>query len=214
MSAVITWRGRVLGSVQESPPSSETKVGGVALADPPGLGVRAEAAMSFGLEAYSARNGSASCQVSPESETGIRSTTRTPAGLAGGCGTSRSAPLQATNRATATAIDRARISRQDNGSPRRRSYGANGMASVGTFSWGGAYGSGYSVDPVEHLVIVFMINQLPNRTDIGGRVSPPVYQARVTSRAPPHPPEARNPSPGSPPARCNPPPPCSRHPTR
>src|SRR3989442_4148511 len=158
MSAVITWRGRVLGSVQESPPSSETKVGGVGVADRPGLGVKAEAAMSFGLEAYSARNGSASCQVSPESETGIRSTTRTPAGLAGGCGTSRSAPLQATNRATATAIDRARISRQDNGSPRRRSYGSNGMASVGTFSWPGAYGSGYSRGPAATPATAFRTN--------------------------------------------------------
>src|SRR5256885_6722833 len=59
-------------------------------------------------------------------------------------------------------------------------YGANGMASVGTFSWGGAYGSGYSVDPVEHLVIVFMINQLPNRTDIGGEVSTLVFPALLT----------------------------------
>jgi len=56
------------------------------------------------------------------------------------------------------------------------------MASVGTFSWGGAYGSGYSVDPVEHLVIVFMINQLPNRTDIAGKFPTLVYQALVTSR--------------------------------
>ena len=61
-------------------------------------------------------------------------------------------------------------------------YGANGMASVGTFSWGGAYGSGYSVDPVEHLVIVFMINQLPNRSDIAGKFPTLVYQALVTSR--------------------------------
>jgi CubicO group peptidase (beta-lactamase class C family) len=63
-------------------------------------------------------------------------------------------------------------------------YGASGMASVGTFSWGGAYGSGYSVDPVEHLVIVFMINQLPNRTDIGGKFPTLVYQALMTSRGP------------------------------
>src|SRR6267378_3267240 len=63
-------------------------------------------------------------------------------------------------------------------------YGASGMASVGTFSWGGAYGSGYSVDPVEHLVIVFMINQLPNRTDIGGKFPTLVYQALMTSRRP------------------------------
>src|SRR6266567_2316054 len=61
-------------------------------------------------------------------------------------------------------------------------YGANGMASVGTFSWGGAYGSQYAVDPVEHLVIVFMINQLPNRADIGGKFPTLVYQALVTRR--------------------------------
>jgi len=58
-------------------------------------------------------------------------------------------------------------------------YGANGMASVGTFSWGGAYGSAYYVDPVEHLVIVFMVNQLPNRTDIAGKFPTLVYQALV-----------------------------------
>src|SRR6266699_1687919 len=61
-------------------------------------------------------------------------------------------------------------------------YGANGMASVGTFSWGGAYGSQYAVDPVEHLVIVFMINQLPNRADIGGKFPTLVYQALDTRR--------------------------------
>jgi len=61
-------------------------------------------------------------------------------------------------------------------------YGANGMASVGTFSWGGAYGSVYYVDPIEHLVIVFMINQLPNRADIAWKFPTLVYQALVTSR--------------------------------
>jgi CubicO group peptidase (beta-lactamase class C family) len=61
-------------------------------------------------------------------------------------------------------------------------YGAGGMASVGTFSWGGAYGSGYSVDPVEHLVVVFMINQLPNHTDIAAKFPTLVYQALVGSR--------------------------------
>src|SRR5947208_15604259 len=63
MSAVIDSLGRVLRSVQESPPSSETKIGAVALADPPGLGVKADAARSCGLEADSARNGSACCHV-------------------------------------------------------------------------------------------------------------------------------------------------------
>src|SRR5881394_2649349 len=61
-------------------------------------------------------------------------------------------------------------------------YGASGMASVGAFSWGGAYGSAYYVDPAEHLVIVFMINQLPNRTDIAGKFPTLVYQALVASR--------------------------------
>lgn len=60
-------------------------------------------------------------------------------------------------------------------------YGVSGggMASVGTFEWGGAYGSAYYVDPVEHLVIVFMINQLPNRTDIADKFPTLVYQALV-----------------------------------
>jgi CubicO group peptidase (beta-lactamase class C family) len=61
-------------------------------------------------------------------------------------------------------------------------YGANGMASVGTFGWGGAYGSSYDVDPVEHLVIVFMINQLPNQADIAAKFPTLVYQALVTRR--------------------------------
>src|SRR5256885_538699 len=107
ISAVIDWLGRVLRSVQESPPSSETKMGAVALAEPPGFGVKAEAAMSFGFEAYSARNGSASCQVSPLSETGIKSTTRTPASLpVGPWPIGRS---QATHSPTAAAITPARM---------------------------------------------------------------------------------------------------------
>src|SRR5256885_532064 len=128
ISAVIVWLGRVLRSVQESPPSSETKMGAVALAEPPGFGVKAEAAMRRGFEAYRARNGSASCPLSPLSEGGGKSTTRTPARLAGGFGTSRSDPLPATHRATPTVITLARIahappgfaaargSREDNGS--------------------------------------------------------------------------------------------------
>jgi CubicO group peptidase (beta-lactamase class C family) len=61
-------------------------------------------------------------------------------------------------------------------------YGASGMASVGTFEWGGAYGSTYKVDPKEHLVIVFMINQLPNRADVSAKFSTLVYQALVESK--------------------------------
>jgi CubicO group peptidase (beta-lactamase class C family) len=59
-------------------------------------------------------------------------------------------------------------------------YGAFDLTSVGTFHWGGAYGSAYYVDPAEHLVIVFMMNQLPNRTDVMTKFPTLVYQALVT----------------------------------
>ena len=57
--------------------------------------------------------------------------------------------------------------------------GADGLASVGTWGWGGAYGSIYKVDPKEHLVMVFMIQQLPNRADINSKFPTLVYQALV-----------------------------------
>jgi CubicO group peptidase (beta-lactamase class C family) len=57
--------------------------------------------------------------------------------------------------------------------------GADGMKSVGSFGWGGAYGSNYFVDPVERLVVVFMINQMPMRADAASRFSTMVYQALV-----------------------------------
>jgi CubicO group peptidase (beta-lactamase class C family) len=58
-------------------------------------------------------------------------------------------------------------------------YGANGMTSIGSFGWGGAYGSAYWVDPRERLVGVFMIQQLPNSSDVGGKFPTLVYQALV-----------------------------------
>ena len=61
-------------------------------------------------------------------------------------------------------------------------YGANGVTSVGSFNWGGAYGSTYWVDPREGLVGVFMIQQLPNRSDVAGKFSTLVYQALVETR--------------------------------
>ena len=57
--------------------------------------------------------------------------------------------------------------------------GADGLAPVGAYGWGGAYGSGYQVDPKDHLTMVFMINQLPNSSDIGGKFRTLVYQALV-----------------------------------
>ena len=62
-------------------------------------------------------------------------------------------------------------------------YGASGMASVGSFGWGGAYASIYKVDPAEKLVIVFMINQLPNRSDVASKFPTLVYQALVGARS-------------------------------
>ena len=53
----------------------------------------------------------------------------------------------------------------------------------GSFGWGGAYGSNYMVDPVERLVVVFMINQMPNRSDVASKFPTLVYQA-LTDLAP------------------------------
>ena len=56
-------------------------------------------------------------------------------------------------------------------------FGANGMSSVGAFGWGGAYGSAYRVDPEARLVMVLMIQLVPNATDIGQVFPTLVYQA-------------------------------------
>ena len=61
-------------------------------------------------------------------------------------------------------------------------YGGDGMTSVGSAHWGGAYASVYYIDPAEHLVIVFMMNQLPNSSDIRDKFQTMIYQALVTSR--------------------------------
>ena len=61
--------------------------------------------------------------------------------------------------------------------------GAGGrVESVGTFGWGGAYGSRYLVDPAERMVLVFMLQQLPNRSSLAGRFPMLVYQALVEPR--------------------------------
>jgi CubicO group peptidase (beta-lactamase class C family) len=56
-------------------------------------------------------------------------------------------------------------------------YGASGMASVGSFGWGGAYGTLYQVDRQAHLVTVLMIQLMPNKTDIQQKFMTTVYQA-------------------------------------
>jgi CubicO group peptidase (beta-lactamase class C family) len=56
-------------------------------------------------------------------------------------------------------------------------YGAKGMDSVGAYGWGGAYGSVYRVDPASGLVMVLMIQLMPNSTDIRDVFPTLVYQA-------------------------------------
>ena len=59
--------------------------------------------------------------------------------------------------------------------------GADGFKSVGAYGWGGAYGSNYTVDPKERLVIVFMMQQLPNSSDVSSRFMNLVYQSLIPS---------------------------------
>ena len=56
-------------------------------------------------------------------------------------------------------------------------FGANGMQSEGSFGWGGAYGSVYRIDPDEKLVMVLMIQLIPNGSDIREAFPNLVYQA-------------------------------------
>ncbi|HEV3060949.1 MAG TPA: serine hydrolase domain-containing protein [Vicinamibacterales bacterium] len=56
-------------------------------------------------------------------------------------------------------------------------YGANGMDSVGAFGWSGAYGTTYRVDPKAHLVMVMMVQMLPNTSGLAERFNALVYQS-------------------------------------
>jgi CubicO group peptidase (beta-lactamase class C family) len=57
--------------------------------------------------------------------------------------------------------------------------GGNGLDPVGAYGWGGAYGSVYRVDPSAGLVMVLMLNQIPNATDIRSKFQTLVHQAVV-----------------------------------
>ena len=61
---------------------------------------------------------------------------------------------------------------RDHRSLRRQRDGAEG-----SFGWGGAYGSIYRVDPEARLVLVLMIQLMPNTTDIQQVFPNLVYQA-------------------------------------
>jgi CubicO group peptidase (beta-lactamase class C family) len=56
-------------------------------------------------------------------------------------------------------------------------FGANGMSQPGAFGWGGAYGSVYRVDPEARLVMVLMMQLIPNGTDVRDAFPSLVYQA-------------------------------------
>ena len=56
-------------------------------------------------------------------------------------------------------------------------YGAAGLASVGSYGWGGAYGSSYRVDPDARMVMLLMIQLLPSASDITAKFPTLVYQA-------------------------------------
>jgi CubicO group peptidase (beta-lactamase class C family) len=56
-------------------------------------------------------------------------------------------------------------------------YGANGLDSEGAFGWAGAYGTIYRIDPEARMVLLMMIQLLPNATDIRTVFPTLVYQA-------------------------------------
>ena len=57
--------------------------------------------------------------------------------------------------------------------------GANGLDPQGAFGWAGAYSTTYRVDPDARLVMVFMVQMLPNATDSRTKFPTMVYQALV-----------------------------------
>ena len=62
-------------------------------------------------------------------------------------------------------------------------YGANGMESVGSFGWAGAYGTTYRIDPKARLMLLMMIQMLPNTSGIAERFSATVYQSLLDAPA-------------------------------
>jgi CubicO group peptidase (beta-lactamase class C family) len=58
-------------------------------------------------------------------------------------------------------------------------YGVSGMESVGSWGWGGAYGTYYHVDQEERMTTVLMIQLLPNSTDLKDKFTASIYQALI-----------------------------------
>lgn len=55
----------------------------------------------------------------------------------------------------------------------------NTLSPVGTWGWGGAYGSQYRVDPKNRVIWLYLMNQTPNTTDVASKFPNLVYQALV-----------------------------------
>ncbi|MBM0107222.1 beta-lactamase family protein [Steroidobacter sp. S1-65] len=60
-------------------------------------------------------------------------------------------------------------------------FGAVGLEAPGSFGWGGAYGTSYRVDPTSGLVVVLMIQLMPNGTDFREKFANLVYQSLLPS---------------------------------
>jgi CubicO group peptidase (beta-lactamase class C family) len=56
-------------------------------------------------------------------------------------------------------------------------FGASGPACVGSYGWGGAYGTTYLIDPESRLTILMMQQVVPQATDLRQKFQTLVYQA-------------------------------------
>jgi CubicO group peptidase (beta-lactamase class C family) len=56
-------------------------------------------------------------------------------------------------------------------------FGATGLACVGSYGWGGAYGTTYLIDPESRLTILMMQQVVPQASDLRQKFQTLVYQA-------------------------------------
>ena len=58
-----------------------------------------------------------------------------------------------------------------------RAIRATGLACVGSYGWGGAYGTTYLIDPESRLTILMMQQVVPQASDLRQKFATLVYQA-------------------------------------
>jgi CubicO group peptidase (beta-lactamase class C family) len=56
-------------------------------------------------------------------------------------------------------------------------FGASGLRCVGSYGWGGAYGTTYFIDPETRLTVLMMQQTVPGASDLGGKFPTLMYQA-------------------------------------